>query len=188
MRAALLSWLQAHRAPLLAALGCLGCLLVGLALGRWGTPARVRVETRTVEKETLKTVEVVREVKVEAKAQAQAVAWHFERVRRTAPGGVVEEKTTADSRSVQTSQETQAVAHQEEKVRVLERTVEVTKVVLKEAARPVARLGALAGLQLAQGPRPAFGGLAEWSPCKHLWVGAWGLSVPAAGLSLALEW
>lgn len=179
------AWAKANR----LALGCsLAGLLLGLALGRFGTPTKVRVETKTVEVEKVKTVEVVKEVRVEARAQQQQLAYHVVYTRSVLPGGEVQEKAVVDAHRESLSHTVKDDARIEEKVQTVEVVRTVERGVEKEAARARFQVAALAGFTLQAGLSPVYGASVEYRVAGPVWVGVWGLSSPAAGVSLGLQW
>jgi hypothetical protein len=178
-----------------AAAACLACLLVGALCGHACMPARVRVVTKEVAVEKVRTVEVEKRVEVAAKASSGGLVVHRVVVRRITPKGVALERTTEDLREGHQAQENVTVAQEKQAVRVEYRERVTEKVLERTAAKPQWRVGVLAGLDVPSvvrgglaKPPWAVGGVVERRVLGPFSLGLWGLSSGTAGLAATVEW
>lgn len=178
--ASALAWLRSH--PRTAeALACVLCVALGWAWHRPSAPAvqyRDRVETKVEYRDRI----VEKVVTVEAKATDSQRVTH--RVETTHPDGtkVVELDTGTSVQALVNVQSLAAVNIQEQGATTATRE---TTLVQTPAPAPRFRLGALAGLS---GKGPEYGAEASLRVLGPLWLGAWAITSPAAGVSLSVEW
>jgi hypothetical protein len=149
--------------------------------GRFVAPTRV--QTRDVERVVYRDRTV--SVAVAAKTETRAETRHTVRTRVTRPDGTREERTeTTRGVDVERTEKT-ASAQTVERERLVYRDRSVTV----ERSRPDWRVGALVGVdpfhQLSGSL--LYGGHVERRVLGPVWLGAWGLSSRAVGLSLSFE-
>jgi hypothetical protein len=157
-------------------------LLFGGGMYAGSRVAPTRVQTRDVERVVYRDRTV--SVAVAAKTETRAETRHTVRTRVTRPDGTREERTETTRGVDVERREATASAQTVERERLVYRDREV-KV---ERARPDWRAGALVGVDPFH-PLSGFvyGATVERRVLGPVWLGAWGLSSRAVGLSLSLE-
>ena len=177
-----LPWLRAHWRPVVFATA----VLVAFALGRGTRPApRIEYRDRVVTKTVTVEHQVEHVVYREAKQEQRHRAVH--RVEVTRPDGTrVVTTDTADQLAVNL-QVGQTLALEASRAAA---TVQLQEHELHQepSAPPSWRVGALVGVRAGWPLEPLYGGEVAHRMLGPVWLGAWGLTAPAAGLSLSVEW
>lgn len=162
-------------------------LAAGFLLGRSSAPARV--EVREVERVRVQLQERTATASAAASASDTRAARDVERVRVVKSDGTRIERTRVRARVEQ--HQAHAEQHQAHAEVQLQQESARERVSVTTSQRPSWRAGALVGLQLRElrlPPGPLlYGAHVERRVLGPLWLGAWGLSSGAAGLSLSAE-
>lgn len=159
------------------ALAVFVAVFLAFAVGRFATPAKVVVQTKT------QTVEKIVQAKAEVRTETQVV--YRDRTVVTHKDGTVEH------RNIEQTSNGQVDTKHESAEKVVYRDRELLRVV--ESPKPQWRVGVLAGVDILHLGRPqlfgpvALGAHVERRIAGPVWLGAFGLSSGAAGVSVSVE-
>lgn len=195
-----LTWLRTHRRTALELLGLVVVFCAGWALHRPAPRLEAQQrETAQVQQQQHRQVQASAVVHQVEQGTTIARAEQHRRVRthrevHVLPSGertIVTDTAEDDSATLETAQQvTVSLDLSSVLSGVVDRqeTASASReasVIQTPAAPPSWRVGGLAGLS-ASGP--VYGGEVSRRVLGPIWVGAWGLSVPAGGVSVGVEW